>query len=166
VELSAALTPGKKIYGRKRHVLVDTAGNLLAGKVHTAGLADRDGAPLLLGGLQTRFPQLSHLFAEKGYPGPLLDWIKQHLGWTTEIVPGLTDASRSEGRWVWRKARPVWQPHPSQRPALWSNARDGWSSGSWRGSLAFAVYLGMMKVSPPVRKPFFNWDPSDSCLRG
>jgi transposase len=78
---------GKKIYGRKRHLLVDTLGLLLAVKVHTAGLVDRRGAPLLLQDLRGRFPRLCHLFADSGYTGPLVDWIKVHLGWDTEIVP-------------------------------------------------------------------------------
>lgn len=78
---------GKKIYGRKRHLLVDTLGFPLAVKVHSAGLVDRRGAPLLLQDLADRFPRLSLLFADSGYTGPLLDWIKQHLGWKTEIVP-------------------------------------------------------------------------------
>jgi transposase len=77
----------KKIYGRKRHVLVDTLGLLLAVKVHSAGLVDRRGAPLLLQELRGRFPRLSHLFADSGYTGPLVAWIKMHLGWDTEIVP-------------------------------------------------------------------------------
>jgi transposase len=107
--------PGKKIYGRKRHVLVDTAGHLLAVKVHTAGVSDRESAPLLLSGQQERLPRLSHLFADKGYRGPLLDWIKQQLGWTTEIVPGLTNVTASEGCWLWRKGRPVWKPIPKPK---------------------------------------------------
>jgi transposase len=77
----------KKIYGRKRHILVDTLGLLLAVKVHSAGLVDRRGAPLLLHDLAGRFPRLQHLFADSGYTGPLTAWIKAHLGWNTEVVP-------------------------------------------------------------------------------
>jgi transposase len=106
---------GKKIYGRKRHVLVDTQGLLLAVKVHTAGLADSPRAPLLLQGQHIHFPRLSHLFADKGYRGALLDWIEQELGWTTEIVPKLTNETQSEGKWVWLKARPVWKPAPKPK---------------------------------------------------
>jgi putative transposase len=67
--------------------LVDTLGLLLAVKVHSAGLVDRRGAPLLLHEQAGRFPRLRHLFADSGYTGPLIAWIKTHLGWTTEIVP-------------------------------------------------------------------------------
>jgi transposase len=115
VEATKASTPEKKIFGRKRHVLVDTQGNLLAVKVHTAGLVDSIGAPLLLCGQQRRFPRISHLFADKAYRGPLLDWIKQELGWATEIVPKLGNTTQQEGEWVWIKARPVWRPAPKPK---------------------------------------------------
>ncbi|HEY1353294.1 MAG TPA: IS5 family transposase [Ktedonobacteraceae bacterium] len=57
---------GKHISGRKRYLLVDTLGLLLAITVHSAGLVDRRGAPLLLQELGGRFPRLSHLFADSG----------------------------------------------------------------------------------------------------
>jgi len=66
---------------------VDTLGLLLAVKVHSAGLIDRHGAPLLLRDLVGRFPRVRVLFADGGYAGALLEWIKTHLGWDTEIVP-------------------------------------------------------------------------------
>ena len=96
---------GKKIFGRKRHILVDTQGFLLAVKVHTAALVDRRGAPLLLEQLKNRFPRLCHLFADHGYTGPLLDWIKEHLGWETEIVPRPQNTSHLD--WVLIDGQPV-----------------------------------------------------------
>ena len=78
---------GNKIFGRKRHLLVDTLGLLLAVKVHSAGCVDRRGAPLLLQGLTGHFPRLRHLFADSAYTGSLIAWIKEHLGWDVEIVP-------------------------------------------------------------------------------
>jgi putative transposase len=105
---NAASTPGKKIWGRQRHLLVDTQGLLLAVKVHTAGLVDRCGAPLLLQGLQGRFPRLCHLFADSGYTGPLIDWIKAHLGWQTAIVP----KPKNEKPWVLIDGKPVQLPKP------------------------------------------------------
>lgn len=100
----------KKIYGRKRHVLVDTLGLLLAVKVHSAGIVDRKGARLLLGALPRSFSRLSHLFADQGYTGPLLDWIAETLHWTTEVVPALSQTPSQ--RVVFRdgKARLVRQP--------------------------------------------------------
>jgi transposase len=71
---------------------------LLAVKVHAASLVDRAGAPLLLQNLCQRFARLCHLFADRAYTGPLLDWIKAELGWDTEIVPKPENDSREE--WV------------------------------------------------------------------
>ncbi|WP_371859653.1 IS5 family transposase [Tengunoibacter tsumagoiensis] len=96
---------GKKIWGRKRHLLVDTQGFVLAVKVHTAGLTDRKSAPLLLAGQKEYFPRVSYLFADRGYTGPLLDWIKEHLGWEPEIVPHEHNDSQSD--WVLVNGEPV-----------------------------------------------------------
>jgi putative transposase len=74
-----ASTAGKKICGRKRHLLVDTQGLILAVLVHAANIGGRDGARLLLQNLVGRFPRLCHLFADHGYTGPLLAWIKALL---------------------------------------------------------------------------------------
>lgn len=60
---------GKKINGRKRHVLVDTLGFLLRGIVHAANVQDRDGLALLLTCIRRRFPFLGLLFADGGYQG-------------------------------------------------------------------------------------------------
>jgi putative transposase len=77
---------GKKINGRKRHVLVDTLGLLLKVVVHPANLQDREGAKLGLTGLPQQFPRLRHLWTDQAYTGPLLEWIRQELGWGVEVV--------------------------------------------------------------------------------
>jgi transposase len=89
----------KKIFGRKRHLLVDTQGLILAVLVHAANIGDRDGARLLLQELVGRFPRLSHLFADQGYNGPLLDWIKATLGWETEIVTKAVQTPVQQWEW-------------------------------------------------------------------
>jgi putative transposase len=66
---------GKKIKGRKRHLLVDTLGLILAVVVHSAALQDRDGAKLLLPAL-LNFGWVRRVFADGGYAGQLLDWVK------------------------------------------------------------------------------------------
>lgn len=76
----------KKIGGRKRHILVDTTGLLLKAHVHAADITDRDGAQLLLERLTGAFPRLEHMWADMGYRGKIIEWIKEHLGWTVEIV--------------------------------------------------------------------------------
>lgn len=61
---------GKKIKGKKRHILVDTQGLLLHAIVHAADLQDRDGGALLLATLFGLFPFLLKLYADGGYQGP------------------------------------------------------------------------------------------------
>ncbi|MEO7000812.1 MAG: IS5 family transposase [Ktedonobacterales bacterium] len=80
---------GKKVTGRKRHLLVDTQGLLLAVTVHPANIMDRDGVTLLLDDhLPQRFPRLSHIWLDGGYngAGKGRDWIATTFGWTAEIV--------------------------------------------------------------------------------
>src|SRR3712207_8512999 len=55
---------GKKIKGRKRHLLVDPQGNLLKNSVHPADIHDRAGAELLLEGLQPLFPAIALMWAD------------------------------------------------------------------------------------------------------
>jgi transposase len=78
---------GKKINGRKRHLLVDTMGLLIAAIVHRADIQDRDGAPLLLATMRSAFPWLRHVFAVGGYAGGKLRQALAKLGtWTLDIV--------------------------------------------------------------------------------
>jgi transposase len=62
---------GKKVSGRKRHVLVDTLGLLLKVVVHPANLHDRLRAKLVLGALGTDLPRLQHIWADHGSAGAL-----------------------------------------------------------------------------------------------
>ena len=61
---------GKKIKGKKRHVLVDTQGLLMHAIVHSADIEDRDGGALLMASLFGAFPFLVKLYADGGYQGP------------------------------------------------------------------------------------------------
>jgi len=61
---------GKKIKGKKRHILVDTLGLLLHAIIHPADIQDRDGGILLLSTLFGMYPFLKKLFADGGYQGP------------------------------------------------------------------------------------------------
>lgn len=67
---------GKKVSGRKRHILVDTIGLLLIVVVHAAHIQDRDGAKLVLERLQHRFTRLRLIWADGGYAGALVDWVR------------------------------------------------------------------------------------------
>ena len=78
---------GKKIKGRKRHLLTDTIGLPVAMIVHPADVQDRDGAPDLLASMRDAFPWLRHVFADGGYAGDKLKNAMAGLGeWTIEIV--------------------------------------------------------------------------------
>jgi putative transposase len=78
---------GKKIKGRKRHILTDTLGFMLFVLVHGADVQDRDGAPALLKAIRYRFPWLRHLFADGGYAGDKLrEAMRGNGNWTIEIV--------------------------------------------------------------------------------
>ncbi len=70
---------GKKIKGRKRHIVTDTAGNLLDALVHPADVQDRDGAPDLIERCRDAYPSLVRFFADGGYAGPKLEAAIVHL---------------------------------------------------------------------------------------
>lgn len=77
---------GKKVKGRKRHILVDTMGLLLIVLVHAANVQDRDGAKLLLNKAKGCFTRLRLIWADGGYKGKLVDWVLKTHSWILEIV--------------------------------------------------------------------------------
>jgi putative transposase len=77
---------GKKVNGRKRHLLVDALGLLLAVVVHPANIQDRDGAKLVLRKVRNRLPRLQLIWADKGYAGVLVDWVQKRCGWVLQTV--------------------------------------------------------------------------------
>ena|SRR5215207_9008641 len=77
---------GKKVRGRKRHLLVDTEGLVLKAKVHSAKVPDQDGIKLLLETTHDRLPGLSHLWVDAGYQGRGKDWVEKELGLSVEVV--------------------------------------------------------------------------------
>jgi hypothetical protein len=87
---------GKKIKGKKRHILVDTVGLLLRAIVHPADIQDRDGGVLVMSTLFGMFPFLKTLFADSGYQRPkfakALAKVLPHLG--IEIVKALRSGQR------------------------------------------------------------------------
>lgn len=68
---------GKKIKGRKRHLLVDTLGMILQVVVTPAAVQDRDGARLVLAMLVHWFSRLRVVWADGGYAGTLVEWLWQ-----------------------------------------------------------------------------------------
>ena len=95
---------GKKIKGRKRHIVTDTQGNLVGLVVHEASIQDRDGAPCVLASIRSLYPWLRHIFADGGYAGAKLREALKRMGeWTIEIIKRSDTAQGFEvlpSRWV------------------------------------------------------------------
>jgi transposase len=95
---------GKKVKGRKRHIVVDTIGLLFGLVVHAADIQDRDGAPAVLKSILHACPWLRHVFADGGYGGPKLRRALDRMGdWTRQIVKRFDTAKGFEvlpRRWV------------------------------------------------------------------
>jgi transposase len=78
---------GKKVLGRKRHILTDTLGLLLAVRVHPASVQDRDGAEALLREARRSFPFIERIIADAGYQGRKMEAVVARTGaWELQIV--------------------------------------------------------------------------------
>lgn len=96
---------GKKVNGRKRHIIVDTMGNLLHAVVHPAHIQDRDGAKLVLDSFpDAHLERLEVLWADSGYDGDLAVWMADTFtDWRLQLI---TRPPHSKGflllprRWV------------------------------------------------------------------
>ena len=95
---------GKRIKGRKRHIVTDSEGFLLAVRVHEANIQDPHGAVPLLRALRQACPPLDHVFADRVYRGEqLLAAVADCGPWTIEIVqrpPGVKGFQLLPRRWV------------------------------------------------------------------
>ena len=80
---------GKKTWGRKRHVLVDTQGHLLAVKVTGAHRSDQHGAKGMLKPLRESFPRMKLLWGDSHYGGTFIGWLRWNVGWTIQTVRAL-----------------------------------------------------------------------------
>jgi putative transposase len=77
---------GKLINGRKRHILVDTPGLLMAVVVTAASVQDRDSARLLLSHLPGGSKKLRTIWVDGGYSGRLLDWVAEQFKFCLAVV--------------------------------------------------------------------------------
>jgi transposase len=100
----AGYDAGKKIKGRKRHIVVDTLGLMVGLVVHSADIQDRDGAVVALKTVLRRWPWLRHIFADGGYAGPKLQAaLRKVAKFTLQIVKRTDKAKGFEvlpRRWV------------------------------------------------------------------
>jgi len=93
----------KKIKGRKRHILVDTLGLLLVVVVHAANVQDRAGAKTVLEKAKWRYPGLKLIWADGGYAGQLVKWVKTSCRVVLEIIKRRDDTTGFKvlpRRWV------------------------------------------------------------------
>ncbi|WP_243349094.1 IS5 family transposase [Parabacteroides sp. FAFU027] len=94
---------GKKTKRRKRHIIVDTLGLLLAVAVHAAKEHDSKSAPKVLALLKNRFDRLVKIIADGGYPGELIEYTKSNFKLILEIVLRKDDSPKFQvipQRWV------------------------------------------------------------------
>jgi transposase len=86
---SRGFDAGKRVNGRKRHIVTDTCGWLLAVAVTGANVQDRDAGRLLMWVIRTVFPTIRLVWADSGYAGKLVDYATTMLGITVHIVTKL-----------------------------------------------------------------------------
>jgi putative transposase len=97
------LTGGKKVNGRKRHILVDTLGLLLIVVVTGAGLSDPEGAKQVLAQATWEFGRLRRVWADSAYGGHLVTWVALNCLWVLDIVrrlSGLAGFHVQPKRWI------------------------------------------------------------------
>ena len=95
---------GKRVKGRKRHIVTDTLGLMVGLVVHGADIQDRDGAVSVLASIRQRYPWLRYVFADGGYAGEKLERQLRKIGrWTIQIIKRSDRAKGFEilpRRWV------------------------------------------------------------------
>ena len=128
----AGYDAGKKLKGRKRHILTDTEGFLVMALAHAADIQDRDGAPAVLGEAKGKFPWLRHVFADGGYAGAKLRRSLARIGdWTVDVIKR---SDRTRGfeilprRWVAERTF-AWLGRSRRLAKDWK--RDGTSAIAW-----------------------------------
>lgn len=77
---------GKKVKGRKRHLLVDVLGLILVVLVTPASVQDRDGAAPVLREAHRAYPTLKHVWADSAYRGEVIDRVQGDTGINVEVV--------------------------------------------------------------------------------
>ncbi len=77
---------GKKIKGRRRHILVDVLCLIIIVSVTGAGIQDRSEAKNMLVAIKDRMPRFKLIWEDGGCTGPLIDWVMRTCGWVLEII--------------------------------------------------------------------------------
>jgi putative transposase len=134
----------KRVNGRKRHIVVDTLGLVMAAAVHPADVQDRDGAKLVLKKLLGQFPRLKKILADGIYNGGIGEWAKDLGGWIWELVVRDPNESEEEKKkfkvlkWRWIVERTfAWLGRNRRMSKDYERTEE--SSESW-------IYLGMIHL--------------------
>jgi transposase len=89
---------GKKIKGRKRHIIVDSLGLLPAVSVTAASVQDRDGAHPVVVAAMDKHPSIETLFVDGGYAGQCAQTVSQLHDIQVQVVRH--PANKNVGRWT------------------------------------------------------------------
>lgn len=82
---------GKKVKGRKRHIVVDTMGHLLQVAVHAANQHDTTAAPSVLDRATEKYPRIKAFSTDAGYRGITYDFVQNTLHKTCHISMKIKD---------------------------------------------------------------------------
>jgi len=131
------------VNGRKRHLLVDSAGRLLQVLVHPANVQEREGARMLLWELRFLTARLQLIWADAGYSGPeFAAWVKQRHGVAVEIVSKEPGSAKGfevlRRRWVVERTFGWWNKWRRLSKDYEQNPR---SSEAWIHIVMIAIML-------------------------
>jgi transposase len=131
---------GRKIKGRKRHIVTDANGLLVDAIVRGADMQDRDGAPLVLASVRNSFPWMLHIFADGGYAG-----------------------ENSRKHWQrWANGHSTLSAEATPQRASFSCQGDGWSNAPSPGSTVTEGWRKMSRQRSKLRSPGFSSQASKS----
>jgi putative transposase len=152
---------GKKINGRKRHILVDTMGLLLAVLVTTAALDDGAAAPLVVGRLDPNdYPRLKKLWGDNKYHNlNFRQWLALNRpGWELEVKtrePGVKGFAVLPQRWVVERTF-AWQGRCRRHSRDYERRTDSSESMIRISSL----HLMLRRLAPTKDSPAFHYRPA------
>lgn len=134
---------GKKIKGRKRHLLVDTLGLLLVSWISTADVQDRDATQAVLPLAAQQHPQLKKVWADGGYAGPRVQAVAKESGIELEVVKRSDKAKGFEPlpkRWI------------GERTFGWMNRQRRLSKDYERKESSVEAFIELSMIDLMVRR--------------
>jgi putative transposase len=149
---------GKKISGRKRHILVDVMGLLLAVLVTSAAVDDGNAAPQVTERLRVEdYPRLQKLWGDNKYHNhSFRRWLAENRpGWDLEVKtrePGIKGFAVLPKRWVVERTF-AWQGRYRRHSKDYERRTDS-SESMIRVS---AVHLMLRRLAPDKQRPAFRY---------